>query len=34
MQDGVEATDAVTGYKKKPIQDGVEKLLANSWAKG
>ena len=33
MQDGVEV-DAVTGYKKKPIQHGVEMLLANSWAKG
>ncbi|KAK9819247.1 hypothetical protein WJX81_007427 [Elliptochloris bilobata] len=34
FKDGVEATDAVTGYKKKPIQDGIEKLLASSWAKG
>jgi len=30
----VESADAVTGYKKKKVQEGVEQLLAASWAKG
>ena len=33
-QDGVEATDPVSGYKKKKIETGVETLLAGAWAKG